>query len=83
MGINYNIINSWEHECYCGPASMPYIVSGSEPGFQNTLLYYPAKSENIVINNGAGGGAVLIYNWSGDLIWEFSNNEIIFTDNLL
>ena len=74
---NYNIINTWEHQCSCSPASMPYLVSGNGPGFEHSLLYYPARADNIVINNGAGGGIVLIYNWEGDLIWNFANNEII------
>ena len=36
---DYTIIQSWQHSN--GPASMPYLIPGDEPGWENTLLIYP------------------------------------------
>ncbi len=72
---NWSTVNSWNHDC--GPASMPYLVLGDEPGFENTLLYYPCKSSNPTMEAGGVGGQVKIYNWDGDLLWSYalSNND--------
>jgi len=72
---SWNTVNSWNHDC--GPASMPYLVLGDEPGLENTLLYYPCKSSNPTMESGGVGGQVKIYNWSGDLLWSYalSNND--------
>ena len=67
------IINSWSHAR--GPASMPYLVPGDEPGFENTLLYYPCTVSNPTMQNGGVGGEVEIYNWDGDLLWEYQVSD--------
>ena len=41
---NGSTYNSWSHSS--GAASMPYLYQGDEPGFENTLLYYPCRSNN-------------------------------------
>ena len=66
-GSNYN---TWSHSS--GPASMPYLVSGDEPGFENTLLYYPCTVNNPTMETGGVGGKVNIYNWEGDLLWSYT-----------
>ena len=66
-------INSWSHAR--GPASMPYLVPGDEPGFENTLLYYPCTVSNPTMQNGGVGGEVEIYNWDGDLLWEYQVSD--------
>ena len=73
--IDNSVFNSWSHAT--GPASMPYLVAGSEPGFENTLLYYPCTVNNPTMENGGVGGQVEIYNWGGDLLWEYvvSDND--------
>jgi len=65
--------NSWSHSS--GAASMPYLFQGDEPGFENTLLYYPCKTNSPTMESGGVGGKVEIYNWEGDLLWshEVSN----------
>ena len=55
---------------------MPYLIPGDEPGFENTLLYYPCQVNNPTMQNGGVGGQVEIYNWDGDLLWEY-----ILSDN--
>ena len=50
------IINTWNHNN--GPVSMPYFYPGVEPGFENTLLYYPARVNNPTMNTGGVGGKV-------------------------
>ena len=67
--IDGTIFNSWSHNR--GAASMPYLVPGQEPGFENTLLYYPSTVSNPTMQNGGVGGEVEIYNWDGDLLWEY------------
>ena len=81
---NWETINSWTHNC--GPASMPYLVLTDEPGIENSLLYYPCQNNNPIMETGGTGGQVNIYNWDGDLLWNFvvsgtingatSNNEM-------
>ena len=69
MDVNNEIINTWSHST--GPASMPYLVAGDEPGFENTLLYYPCQVPNPTMENGGVGGQVEIYDWDGNLLWEY------------
>ena len=73
--IDGSIYNSWSHTT--GPASLPYLVSGDEPGFENTLLYYPCQVSNPTMENGGVGGRVEIYNWEGLRLWQYdlSNND--------
>ena len=73
--IDNSIFNSWSHSR--GPASMPYLIPGDEPGFESTLLYYPCTVANPTMENGGVGGEVEIYNWDGNLLWEYtlSNNN--------
>ncbi len=73
--IDNTIINSWTHSS--GPASMPYLVPGDEPGYENTLLYYPCQVNNPTMQSGGVGGKIEIYNWSGTLLWSYtvSNND--------
>ena len=75
MDTNNQTVNSWSHST--GPASMPYLIPGEQPGFENTLLYYPCQVNNPTMENGGVGGQVEIYNWDGDLLWEYvlSNND--------
>ena len=37
-------IHTWTHES--GPASMPYLIQGDEPGLENTILVYPYRVSN-------------------------------------
>ena len=69
IDVNNEIINTWSHST--GPASMPYLVAGDEPGFENTLLYYPCQVPNPTMENGGVGGQVEIYDWDGNLLWEY------------
>ena len=73
--INYSNFNTWSHSR--GPASMPYLVPGEEPGFENTLLYYPSTVANPTMQSGGVGGKVDIYDWEGTLLWSYtlSNND--------
>ena len=70
-GSNYN---TWSHGN--GPASMPYLYPGDEPGFENTLLYYPCRVSNPTMESGGVGGKVIIYDWDGNNLWfyEVSDN---------
>ena len=68
--VDGSIFNSWSHNR--GPASMGYLVGGDESGFENTLLYYPSTVNNPTMQNGGGGGQVEIYNWNGNLLWEYT-----------
>ena len=72
-GSNYN---TWSHNN--GPASMPYLYPGDEPGFENTLLYYPCQVNSPTMENGGVGGQVEIYNWDGDLLWEYELSDDIY-----
>ena len=64
-----NDIHTWSHDC--GPASMPYLIPGEESGLENSLLYYPCKSSNPSMDTGGTGGQIKIYNWDGDLLWDY------------
>ncbi len=70
MDKDWNIINTWSHDC--GPASMPYLVNTDQPGIENSLLYYPCKNDNPIMESGGVGGAVKIYDWEGELLWEMT-----------
>ena len=72
---DYNVIQSWAHEN--GPASMPYLISGDEPGWENTLLIYPYRVNNPTMESGGVGGAVECQTWDGELVWEYvlSNSD--------
>ena len=62
-----NNIQTWSHSN--GAASMPYLISGDEPGWENTLLIYPYRVSNPTMENGGVGGAVDCLTWEGDLVW--------------
>jgi hypothetical protein len=72
---NLNNIQTWSHSN--GPASMPYLISGDEPGYENTLLVYPYRVNNPTMESGGVGGAFEVLTWDGDLVWEYelSNND--------
>ena len=59
----FQIIQSWNHEN--GPASMPYLIAGEEPGWENTFLLYPYRVENPTMESGGVGGAVQCLTWGG------------------
>ncbi len=69
VDTNGNIYNSWSHTN--GAASMPYLHPGNEPGFENTLLYYPCRVNNPTMSSGGVGGKIEIYNWTGELLWDY------------
>ena len=72
--VDFSNVQTWSHNN--GPASMPYLHPGEEPGFENTLLYYPCRSTNPTMESGGVGGKVIIYDWEGNNLWEYelSNN---------
>jgi len=72
--IDFTSVQTWSHSN--GPASMPYLHPGDEPGYENTLLYYPCRSDNPTMEAGGVGGKVIIYDWEGNNLWnyELSNN---------
>ena len=49
---NLNNIQTWNHSN--GPASMPYLISGDEPGWENTLLVYPYRVNDPSMESGRG-----------------------------
>ena len=65
-----NIIQSWWHAY--GPASMPYLISGAEPGLENTLLVYPYRVDNPTMDTGGTGGAFEVLTWDGHVVWEYT-----------
>ena len=70
-----NIIQSWWHTN--GPASMPYLIPGEEPGLENTLLVYPYRVDNPTMDTGGTGGAFEVLTWDGHLVWEYTlSNEM-------
>jgi hypothetical protein len=73
---NGSTYNSWTHST--GAASMPYLFQGDEPGFENTLLYYPCKVNSPTMESGGVGGKVEIYNWEGDLLWSHEVSDQIY-----
>jgi len=62
-----NNIQTWSHSN--GPASMPYLIPGEEPGFENTYLVYPYRVSNPTMDTGGVGGAFQVLTWNGDIIW--------------
>ena len=72
--VDGSVFHTWDHSS--GAASMPYLHPGEEPGFENSLLYYPCRVNNPSMSSGGVGGKVEIYNWEGDKLWEYelSNN---------
>ena len=72
---NLNNIQTWNHNK--GPASMPYLIPGYEPGLENTLLIYPHQVTNPTMNSGGVGGAFQCLTWDGTLVWEYqlSNSD--------
>ena len=62
-----NVINSWTHPR--GAASMAYLR-------EDSTLIYPYRVQNPSMSAGGVGGGISIYNWGGDLLWnyEFANN---------
>ena len=68
-------IQSWEHSN--GVASMPYLIAGDEPGWENTLLIYPYRVDNPTMESGGVGGAVKCLTWDGEVVWEYvlSNSD--------
>jgi len=71
---NLNNIQTWSHSN--GAASMPYLIPGDEPGWENTLLVYPYRVNNPTMESGGVGGAFDVLTWDGELIWEYElSNE--------
>ena len=72
---NLTNIRLWNHNR--GPASMPYLIPGDEPGWGNTLLIYPYRVNNPSMQAGGVGGAFEVLTWNGDLVWgyELSNDD--------
>ena len=68
MDNDLNIIQSWDHPL--GPASMPYLIPGDEPGLENTFLLYPYRVSNPTMESGGVGGAVQCLTWDDELVWE-------------
>ena len=66
---NLNNIQTWNHSR--SPASMPYLITGDEPGWENTLLIYPYRVNNPTMQAGGVGGAFEVLTWDGDLVWEY------------
>ena len=56
---------------------MPYLVLTDQPGIENSLLYYPCQNNNPIMETGGTGGQVNIYNWDGDLLWNFVVSGIV------
>ena len=72
---NFNNIKTWSHSN--GAASMPYLIPGDEPGWENTLLVYPYRVNNPTMESGGVGGAFEVLTWDGELVWEYelSNSD--------
>ncbi len=72
---NLNNIQTWNHSN--GAASMPYLISGDESGWENTLLIYPYRVNNPTMESGGVGGAFEVLTWYGVRIWEYelSNSD--------
>ena len=57
----------WSHDN--AAASMPYLIAGSEPGWENTLLIYPYRVNNPTMESGGVGGGVECLTWNGAVVW--------------
>ena len=66
---NLNNIQTWSHSN--GAASMPYLIPGDEPGWENTLLIYPYRVNNPTMESGGVGGAFESLTWDGDFVWGY------------
>ncbi len=64
-----DIIHTWEHDR--GPASMPYLIQGEEPGLENTILVYPYRVQNPTMDSGGVGGGVQLVDWNSNVLWDF------------
>lgn len=73
---NLNNIQTWSHSN--GAASMPYLIPGSEPGWENTLLIYPYRVSNPTMESGGVGGAFECLTWDGDIVWEYVLSNSIY-----
>ena len=62
-------IHTWTHEN--GPASMPYLIQGDEPGLENTILVYPYRVPNPTMDSGGVGGGVQLVDWDSNVLWDF------------
>ena len=71
-----NIINTWSHTN--GPASMPYLMPGSDSGIDNSLLYYPSRSDSPTMESGGVGGKVEIYSYTGVRLWNYELSNTIY-----
>jgi len=72
---NLNNIQTWSHSN--GAASMPYLIPGDQPGWENTLLIYPYRVNNPTMESGGVGGAFECLTWGGSLVWShtISNSD--------
>ena len=64
-----DIIHTWTHDN--GPASMPYLIQGSEPGLENAILVYPYRVPNPTMDSGGVGGGVQLVDWNSNVLWDF------------
>ena len=62
-------VHSWSHNR--GPASMPYLIQGDEPGLENTILVYPYRVPNPTMDSGGVGGGVQFVDWNSNVLWDF------------
>ena len=72
---NLNNIQTWSHSN--SPSSMPYLISGGEPGWEKTFLIYPYRVNDPAMENGGVGGGFECLTWEGELVWEYmlSNSD--------
>ena len=69
LNNNQETIHSWTHER--GPASMPYLLQGEEPGLENCILVYPYRVLNPTMDSGGVGGGVQFVDWDSNILWDF------------
>ena len=62
-------IHTWTHDR--GPASMPYLIQGDEPGLENAILVYPYRVLNPTMDSGGVGGGVQLVDWNSNVLWDF------------
>ena len=63
---NQQTVHSWTHDR--GPASMPYLLQGDEPGLENCILVYPYRVPDPTMDSGGVGGGVQFVDWNLSLI---------------
>ena len=63
MDIDNTIVNSWQHETNNYPASMAYLIEGTLPGLENTILVYPTRCNNVIMDQSVYGGKIIYYNF--------------------